>query len=470
MFSHGYLGLKNTALLSPPSSQATYIAPYYYSSYTGAHTIYYRETNNQTFLKQVSKDIAAVYPSMGFTPKHVLVATYIYSDTKFQVALVTNGTDTFSVFNYELLSTDPTNIGMNEYGCGNVRSLIASTNGMDLAIKGNKTGVRGRHVFYLTNKSCFKRALGVRAVRSTITGIYRLFTSRKESVHKVLKINEYGNTSMYFKEIVTGGEIPTAVVLFKPSTIDPFKIFYGFFHAAPKTVFKDTYSSNLFVFEGTPNTNTFQYGNVNFPPVHSSSVCKTVFFEQKMKSKPAVKISPVISDDNNEDYVNVWLKSVTNSSFTVCAREMIAFSGQRNITINYIATSAGDANFQEINEIIFPTSSQSKRCLIKKFDNEYINNPDIFVSVEVDHDEPSMVWLKSVTTKQAEICLKTITHNKAHKVHIILTGDVSPCTHHKCPNHLECRLTSSKQTYCGCITNCVGKEGRGRRTWGDLRI
>jgi len=259
----------------PPSSKATYIAPFYNEDYTGSTTIYYRETNYQTMLEQVSKDIAAVYPSMGFTPKHVLVATFIFSNAKFQVALVTNGTDTFSDFNYEWLSTDPTNIGMNELGCSeDVRTLIADKNS---AMNGNKTGVVGRHVFYLSDKSCFKRASGVRTVGSTLTLGNEMFAT-KDEFHKVLKINEYGNFSMNFKEIVAGGETPNAVVLFKPSTSDHFGTSIGFFHAAPYQISRKLYSSNLFVLEGTPKTNTFQYGNVNFPPVDSSTVCKTVFF------------------------------------------------------------------------------------------------------------------------------------------------------------------------------------------------
>jgi len=405
----------------------------------------------------VSKDITTVYPSMNYKPKNVFLATFLYqSGTAFQLALVTNGTDIFSVINYGRLASNSSNISAST--CSGIKTLIPNNNAKELALTGNKTGVLGRHVFYLTDKDC-KPVSGVRVIRSSWRGIKdTVFNSRDYLVHNVLTKNEYGASFIYFKEVVTGGETPAAVVLFKPTLTGPFRTTYGLFNPGGAYV----HSSTLFLFENTKKTITFQYGNDKFPSVTSFTVCRRVSFEQAMKSKPSIKILPVINNKNFDAYVNIWLKNVKVSSFVACVKEIIPFSGQHNMIINYIAASAGDRNIQEVSHVTFPAEYRERvTCLIKKFHKTFIKTPDIFITAEVDSNEPSFVWVKSINQREAEICLRTSIHNKVHKIHILLSGEVRPCAAHKCPDHLECHSTATQTAYCGCIQSCVGKEERG---------
>jgi len=91
---------------SSPSFLRTYIAPYY-NLFSGFCSVYYRQTNNNTIVNQVSSDVNLAYPSIDFRPYQVLVVTYNCPDHSFQMALATNGTDSFAVMNYERLMTDP---------------------------------------------------------------------------------------------------------------------------------------------------------------------------------------------------------------------------------------------------------------------------------------------------------------------------------------------------------------------------
>jgi len=448
---------------SSPSFLRTYIAPYY-NLFSGFCSVYYRQTNNNTIVNQVSSDVNLAYPSIDFRPYQVLVVTYNCPDHSFQMALATNGTDSFAVMNYERLMSDPRMAGMNEYGCG-TQEFFPANKGSTIAIAVNVTGVRGRHVYNLTKKGCFEPVYGVKNLRDQFFRLYSLFNNRAKTLN-VLNPGEIGNYSLNLIEIVTGGEVPVSIVLFslpRPSSqIGAFTVYYGMYHASSSYSYYNAYTNNLFIYQGTKKSPTFQYGNISITKLGLSTLCRTHLFEQSMISPPSIKISAITTSVNVwNDFVFIWLKGVTDKGFTVCLREIINYSGDRDISISYVAVSATDSNIAEVNSLLFPASSQIQRCVVKKFNNVFLAIPHLYTSVEVfgGSDEPMMSWVKSITLTQAEICLKS-TRNEQHKIHMIISGQISACTNYSCPDHLECQLTLDQEPYCGCIRNCSGEEQR----------
>ena len=379
------------------------------------------------------------------------------------MALATNGTDSFAVLNYAKLTTNPQLAGMNEHGCGRQREFFSRFNATNTAVAVNVTGVPGRHVYHLTNKSCFEPSYGIRSARHSIN-IYSLFNTQSTNL-RVLKPEETGNVAMSFNEVVEGGyEVPVAPVLFSNPQqsiyrFGEFIVHYGIYHA--KTSRSYVYTSNLFILEGTKMNKNFQYGNVTIPNLDSSTMCKSQVFEQAMNSTPTIKVSAMVSGRSWKDYVFVWIKNVTNNGFTACSREIINYSGNRSVSMHYMAATNADSNTQEVNSLIFPASTQIQRCTVKKFKSVFLSTPDVYTSVEVNGNSnaPMVSWVKSVTTRQVEICLRS-TRNEQHKVHIIINGQISPCTSHNCPDHLECKVTRDLNPYCGCISSCRGEEQR----------
>ena len=445
-----------------PSIATTYIAPYY-NLFSGVCTVQYRQTNNNTILKRVSSDVATVYPSNNFQPYRVLLVTYICPDNTFQMALATNGKESFAVMNYERLTRDPMQAGMNENECGSFREFFPSFRGSSVAMALNVTGVPGRHVYNLTTKGCFQPVFGVRNARDS--SVYTRDTFNYKSANLLaLRSRSEEISSLHFNELVSGRETPVSLVLQSlPNQVGTsIAIYYGIFQgSSSSTSLLNLYTSNLFILEGTSKSTTFQYGNISIPLLSSSTICKRQVFDQAMESSPSIKISARVSSYLFKNFVFVWLKNVTNNGFTVCSREIISYSGDRNVSINYIAATNGDSNIQEVNNLIYPASSQTQRCVIKKFKDIFMKVPDLYISVEAfgDGDAPMISWVKSVTQTQAEICLKS-TRNEQHKIHMVISGEISACTNYNCPDHLECQLTTDLKPYCGCISSCAGKEER----------
>jgi len=444
-----------------PSTTKTYIAPYY-NFFNGVCTVEYRQTNNHTILNKVSCDVAAVYPLINFQPTWVLVVTYICPDNIFQMALATNGTDSFAVMNYERLANDPISAGMNEYGCGSTREFFSRFNGSTVAMAVNVTGVRGRHVYNLTTESCFQPVYGIRNALQSIRLSSMFYSINFYTT--VLTPEETGDIFMHFSEIRAIVTTPVSLVSFSEplstSTVGRFYIRYGIYSTRPSS-YLNVYISNLFLMKGTKKTPTFQFGNVSMLQVASSTICETIFFEHAMSSSPSIKISAITSGSAYSDYVFVWLKDVTNRGFNVCSHEIINYSGVRSLQINYIAVAVADSNIQEITSLAFPPSTQEQRCITKKFKDIFVGTPYVYTSVEVigNSNKPMVSWVKYVSQNYAELCLKSV-GNVEHKIHILISGQLSACNNFSCPENLECKLDRDQKPYCGCISSCFGKEQR----------
>ena len=228
---------------------------------------------------------------------------------------------------------------------------------------------------------------------------------------------------------------------------------------------------------GTRKCPNLQYGTVASAKFGSRTVCHLQKFTTKMSLVPAIKLTAhVTSRLEYRLLANVWLRNVTDISFEMCYREVLAFSGSRNITINYIAlaitqtfnstnatnsfTEHGTKLFQgKLNQF---QSNEAKFCewMSLKFIYQFI--PNIFVTPEEGAGGTGgelVAWVKSVSKRRVEICAKnskdSLTHRvKPIKVHYQVQGKLHPCSFHKCPSHLECQAVNLKQPYCTCISSC----------------
>ena len=97
-----------------------------------------------------------MYFGRNFNTTSAYIITFVYPARKFQVVLATNYQETYAILNYEELDNDPmSDVELHEVGCGH-NVFYKRSNAAFSLIKGNSTGVRGRHVFSLA-ESCINR-------------------------------------------------------------------------------------------------------------------------------------------------------------------------------------------------------------------------------------------------------------------------------------------------------------------------
>ena len=139
---------------------------------------------------------------------------------------------------------------------------------------------------------------------------------------------------------------------------------------------------------------------------------------------------------------------------------MIAFSGSREVYINFIAATSGSIFTQESAHIDHQskTDDLSDTCFFKNLQNIYLSPPYIFTSAEIlrnasTNNELALVWVKHISNTTATVCVRS-SQRGSIRIHMIVKGTVSSCSAISCPSHLECQLTSNMTSYCGCIRNC----------------
>uniref|UniRef100_A0A7M5WI73 Uncharacterized protein n=1 Tax=Clytia hemisphaerica TaxID=252671 RepID=A0A7M5WI73_9CNID len=217
-------------------------------------------------------------------------------------------------------------------------------------------------------------------------------------------------------------------------------------------------SQNMYILEGTPTTNIFQYGNLTIGNVISGTKCATHQFEKPFSSKPVVKITAGVFHSQrlpSQELVNAWLKSVSVTNFTVCTKEMIDFSGSRDVIINFVAASQTSDLLKEIHHIKIPKGDiqPNTTCIEKQLSNIFIDPPYVFTSVE-SPSEPAISWTKGISQSKVEICI-AMSHATDTEIHLIVDGNISPCTNVSCPDHLECQVNKTNaKAFCGCIQRC----------------
>ena len=465
IFTEGYIG-RGATNFNPSSfyqRSVTWISPFY-STFRGLLTISYRETNESSLLQQVTSDIQR-NSSQNFNATNLFIVTYASVGSKFQVALATDGHETFAVFNYAELQAEPNrgSVEMNEPGCG-YKQFFERSGSLQKLLKGNSTGVRGRHVFNLTTVNCFTKVNGLRVNRGARTSIFNLFNSFRRNLPPVLQLNEIGSVLFHLKEAVNFQGGPVTVIVERNSGVTQNNYFsrYGTFNSERFAVVG---FNNLFVLRNTTKSPSFQYAELRFGEVASQTRCQKFYFEEKMDSTPSIKITAAVDSANLRNYVNVWLKNVSSSSFTVCAKEMIAFSGKRSISVYYVAATSKSNLVEESTHFEHETNINNitDSCVERNFKNEYLSIPHVFTSIEsvgrarsedLDMEEPVLMWVKGVTKTKMTVCVRPLKKGN-YRIHLIAKGKISPCNQFSCPSHLECGLTSKAQPYCGCIQNCA---------------
>ena len=440
-------------------TNSTWIAPYY-RSFTGVRTIFYRETNESSLLQQVNNDIKRKL-STNFYATNLFIVTYISLGQKFQATLATDGKQTMTVLNYEELSFDPFgDVKMNEPGCG-YRVFFSRFNSAWKLVNGNEVGVRGRHIFNLTTPGCFKNSF-LRFYKENRGSIFDVFSRTERRLPSVSNSNEEESVLFHLKEAVTSEVNPVIVTIStNSSTAQNYYISrYGIFN--PAKVMYNLHFNNLFVLRNTPASSSFQYGDLNFGEVASQTICRIFFFKKEMDSVPAIKLATGVHEIELRNYVNVWLKNVSSIGFTACVKEMIAFSGKRDVNIYFVAATADSEMIQEATHFNYESTEDDllDRCIEKNFQNEYLSPPYVFTSIESVSNEsskenPVLVWTKRVSSTTATICVRSL-HKRKYRIHLINKGNTSPCSNFSCPGHLECQLTWGTLTpFCGCIQNCA---------------
>ena len=464
IYPNGYLSPKDDqkSWYSFDTTKSTWIAPYY-RMFVGVCTVYYRETNEASLLQQVNSDIHR-NSSTSFKATNLFLVTFISQGMKFQVTLATDWAQTYAVLNYEELSYYPIrNIDMNEAGCEH-KVLVPRTNDINSYLLNSKisTGVRGRHVFNLTISGCFKNNL--RVYKENDKGsLSNLFSQIHRKLPPISVLGDQRDVLFHLKEAVTYSSNPIVVTVSRESSVglDEFNSYYGVFN--PGRV-SNVVINNLFILKNTPTPSSFQYGDLYFGKLASREICRQFSFKHKMVSIPSIKVSASVSNNQITNFVNVWLKNVSTVGFTACVKEMIAFSGSREVYINFIAATPGSIFTKESTHIDHQSTTDdlSDTCFFKNLENMYHLPPYIFTSVETPgnastNDEPALAWVKHISNTTATVCVRS-SQRGLIRIHLIIKGTISSCSVFSCPSHLECQLTSNMTPYCGCIRNCSHDE------------
>ncbi|XP_066922095.1 uncharacterized protein [Clytia hemisphaerica] len=460
IYSSGYIGISDLPYTPSISNinRLTWLTPYYHSV-TGMTKVYYKETQNATLLERIENDVKTSQLLINFHANRAFTVTWISPGTKFQMVLVTDEKQTLIVLNYEELDSNPlVDVGYNEVGCQR-KTFALKSNVIDRLLKGNNTLVRGRHIFNLTRPDCFMKVAGLRFKQNKIH-IGAAAFHKLSSFYQVIQPNEIGKVVLQVQDLASS-DLVTVNLKSNAKEMSGFHIReYSIFKPIPGEV----YQTNMFLLDGTPKTSNLQYGNITIYNLVAGIKCVPHRFEIAMSSMPVVKITASSKILSLYDYSNIWMKDVSRDGFTVCAKEMIDFIGKRKVQVNYIAASRETNEFQEIHQFVVQKEARdlsNRKCFEKSFSKIYSKPPCVFTSVESNNGSaaPVIIWTKRINHTKVEVCLTTSEMRATFKIHLLIKGDISPCTYFSCPGHLECHINASNIIpYCGCISSCGDAE------------
>ena len=454
--------------VSLPYKYSAVIAPYTIDLDTrSSGIIYYRETFDSQTLSRATQDIYIFNNrSSTFKARQVVVISYInvpgysnrYSQHTFQVVLASDGNTTYSILNYERLDVSGAVTGFSEGTC-NFRTFISSKSSSRNLAKTSNAGRTGRHIYKLTKDDCFKQEFGIKFFNGL------LYT--KSQVGRLSFSSSFSVVSTAVFDLITGNLTSSLFIsrilhtsnLFLSAT--EFSIAY-IMYATPSYNHYVRYQG-MAVLKGTSNGIEFQHGVISLPVFASQTVCTSQSFSSVMARVPSVKLTGEIGQFRNNYYylyyVNIWLRNVTTRGFTFCYKEMYAFSGTRNISVHYVAVAGMIHNVTEHGKVMF-SKTNNALCVRQPFKFLYLTDALVFVTPAEEEQEGELIaWVKNVAKSYFEVCAKNSEDNIMKrdvnmKVHFIVQGQVSPCSFHTCPSHLQCQLTSLIQPYCGCIRSC----------------
>ena len=448
--------------------------------------IFYRTTTNVNTLKLIDQDIFLALGKSGnpstFNAAEAIIMTYDnvpkYGDRskrfKFQVVIATDYTNTFAILNYDRLDESGGVVGYGDSGyCPIIKTFTNSTDTRILNQTSN-VGRPGKHIHLLTVKSvkdCLKELKSSMIVREENQRLSDVFKTHKQEFSSVIKLN---NVLFHLKEAVTSSVNPIVITLLNSSSQTSTNYSSQYITFNPGKEIREFQINNLFIFNNTIQSSSFQFGDLKFGFVSTQTKCEKYFFEKVMDSTPTMKIMASVNGNEFKDHVNVWLENVSSVGFTACVKEMIAFSGKREVGIKFIAATSKSKSVQESIHIDHESNKDdlSDSCTDKPFQNKYLSTPYVFTSIEIvgntsTRDPPALVWVKQVSITKATVCVRSSKKAK-YRIHLITKGTIYPCVNYSCPSHLECQLDSTLMPYCGCIQDCTKYNSSGEFCGSDL--
>ena len=89
-----------------------------------------------------------------------------------------------------------------------------------------------------------------------------------------------------------------------------------------------------------------EFGKFSIPGFHQASYCMCNNFKNHFIYPPAIKIG-YTNVAFPHKYIMLWLMNVTNADFYVCTKEMLPFSGLKQIIVKYVAVGNNSIEFPE---------------------------------------------------------------------------------------------------------------------------
>ena len=298
-----------------------------------------------------------------------------------------------------------------------------------------------------------------------------VFATHKQEFPSIVNSS---NVLFHLKEAVTSSMNPIVITLLNSSSQTSTNYSSQYITFNPGKEIREFQINNLFIFNNTIQSSSFQFGDLKFGFVSTQTKCEKYFFEKVMDSTPTMKIMASVNGNEFKDHVNVWLENVSTVGFTACVKEMVAFSGKRKVGIKFIAATSGSKYVQESTHIDHESTKDdlSDSCINTAFQKKYLSAPYVFTSIEnIDKTstkgEPALVWVKQVSITKATVCVRSSKKAK-YRIHLITKGTIYPCVNYSCPSHLECQLDSTLMPYCGCIQDCTKYNSSGEFCGSDL--
>ena len=272
-------------------------------------------------------------------------SSYRNTDNTFQFVYATDFRNSYGIFNYQELDSTRGVARFTEGTC-NERELPYSGSFYSRRLVNSTNGpVRGRFVYKLSKEECREPGIffsNISVYHYSSSGFsspyltWRLPRPIKFSMLIEQRINYRNNLGVSF---ITGGNY----------TYYSNRISYRLWRAIVTR-----YSSReYFQIMGIPSNfieQNIEFGNFSIPTFYQASYCKYSSFKTNFMYPPTIKIA-FNANFSPYKFLMLWLMNVTNSGFHVCAKEINAFSGEKQITVKYIAVGNDTIEFPEAGKI-----------------------------------------------------------------------------------------------------------------------
>ena len=410
------------------------------------------------------------YGVSSFNARMVFIITYynvpqfgsIFTDNTFQFVYATDFIHSYGIFNYRKLESTRGVARFTEGTC-NERELPYSGYFSSTRLARTSNGpVTGRYVYKLSKEVC-REDSGIifsnisvyhysSSRFSSTSFTWRLLRPTKFSMLIEQRINYESNFGVSF---INGGNY-----IYYSSRVS-----YRLWRAIVKR-----YSSReYFQIMGIPSNFTeenIEFGSFSIPWFYQASYCKYRSFKTNFMYPPAIKIA-YNANISPYKYLLLWLMNVTKSGFHVCAKEIHVFSGEKQITIKYIAVGNDTIEFPEAGKMSLIEMSHMRQesdrfCYVLNYKFSYTPKPYVFVAAEVGEKGCPGVrsWVKEIHNRRAVICASAtsdtlLERNTNITLHYLINGRKDPCSNVTCPIGQECVLNSTFQPNCACASYCI---------------